>query len=171
MKKAAMLAAATMLLLALAACAPAVPETIELETMDGQTESVSTQGMSDNQIEALQAVASGESNMMTLMQSGLFTSEEMADMGLGGAGRGIQGGPMNMDLDMDALDLTGLTDEQIAYIEDIAAGEKTPQQAVRDGVLTMQEMQDIGLMGMRPEGGRPEGAGPPEGGQRGQGGK
>jgi len=169
MKKTAMLAAATMLLLALAACAPAVPETIELETMDGQTVSVSTQGLSENQIEALQAVASGESNMMTLMQSGLFTSEEMADMGLGGAGRGMQGGAM--DLDMDALDLTGLTDEQIAYIEDIAAGEKTPQQAVRDGVLTMQEMQDIGLMGMRPEGGRSEGAGPPEGGQRGQGGE
>jgi hypothetical protein len=134
---------------------------LEIEDLQGNTIEVSTQGLSDEQIEALTDVASGDSDLKALVRSNLFTQQELTKIGLtpvGNMSMPAQGGRMNnddfSDVDIDSLNLEGLTEEQVSAVEDIIAGDLSPQGAVDDGVLTMQELQQTGLLTDMPQGGQ-----------------
>lgn len=144
-------------------------KTIEIPLMDGSVVEVETKGMSGEQVQLMEQVASGEADMMSLMQSGLFTPEELTDMGLSlGGGRmnpeGM-GGKMQdfSSIDINDLNLDGLSDEQIDAVKSLIAGEKTMQEIMSEGLLSQEQLAGIGLMG----GQRPGNAG---GGQGGPGG-
>ena len=156
MKKSILIVLIVAAALVFAACGNA--GVIEIENMNGDVIEISTKDTTDEQIEALQSVASGESNVMELMRSGAFTPEELEELGLGGGMGNMPQGGVNREtdfsnVDIDELDLSGLSDEQISAVEDIIAGEITPQEAADDGVLTMEELTQIGLMGNMPQGG------------------
>ena len=136
-------------------------EIIEIKDFEGNTIEVSTQGLSGEQIEALAGVSSGNSNLKVLMRSGLFTQEELAEMGVvpvGGESAPVQGNRMDSDdfsdVDINSLNLDGLTEMQISVFKDMIAGEISLQEAMDDGVFTMQELQQTGLLGDMPQGGQ-----------------
>lgn len=51
---------------------------------------------------------------------------------------------------MDDLNLDGLDDAQITVIQETLDGERTVQSLIEDGILTMEEMKQIGLAGGMP---------------------
>lgn len=136
-------------------------EVIDIKDFEGNTIEVSTQGLSGEQIEALTDVSLGNSDLRVLLRAGLFTPQELAEIGLapvGDANISAQGGRLNSndfsDVDIDSLNLEGLTEIQERAIRDIVAGDITLQKAVDDGVLTMQELQQTGLLGGMQQGGQ-----------------
>lgn len=75
---------------------------IEIQLPDGTTVTVETKEMSKEQVSALEQVADDYSNLLNLVQDGIFTADELADMGLNignsapganvGSGSGSHGG-------------------------------------------------------------------------------
>ena len=124
---------------------------IEIRDFEGNLIEISTSGMTDEQIQALKDVSSGDSNIRELNMNGLFSQEELAQMGIADRNgtRSVRPGGAR-DVDIEDLDLAGLSEEQIEAVEDIAAGRISPQEAVEKGVLTMPELQQIGLLGGMP---------------------
>ena len=55
---------------------------IEIQLPDGTTVTVETKEMSKEQVSALEQVADDYSNLLNLVQDGIFTADELADMGL-----------------------------------------------------------------------------------------
>ena len=131
-------------------------EVIEIEIMDGQKVEISTEGMTEEQIKALEDVASGDSDMMEGFRSGLFTPEEIKDMGLGAAsGKLTQpDGERSVDysgIAIEDLNLDGLSEEQISAVKDILNGELTVLEAVQSGVISKDEIKKIGLFEQMPQ--------------------
>lgn len=153
MKKSIMIMLIVAAVLVLVSCGKA--GIVEIEGMDGNTVEVSTQGMTNDQIKALEDVASGDSNIMELLRSGLFTPEEITNLGFNTVGKASQAGEMRgmdfSDIALEDLDLDGLSQEQIDVIEQIISGEITPQEATQDGVLSMEDLVGAGLVDKMPQ--------------------
>lgn len=156
------LAAVMSLALLMTACGSG---TIEIPLLDGSSVEVSTKGLSDEQVQALEEVSKGEKIMNMLVQSGLFTRGELEDMGIpleAGAPGGNPGGRFVndfSDIKIEDLNLEGLTDVQIEAIKQVLAGEKVLQTLIKDGILTQEQLWASGLInsstGLRPgSGGR-----------------
>ena len=168
------------------------PSVIEIEAFDGSVVEVSTDGLSDEQIEAIQSVAEN-GNMQNLMISGLFTADELSELGLsmgGGNAGGNPGGRMQgdgefaggmpgdmdfSDINIDDLDTESLNDEQIDLLNQLIAGDVELEDVIAGEILTMEDLQAIGAIqgfgGMDdPRGGmgnpQGEGGAPPEGEDR-----
>lgn len=131
-------------------------DVIVLKNMNGNDIEVSTEGMTDDQIKALEDVASGDSNIVELLRSGSFTPEEISEMGFAATGKPSQADGMRSmdfsDVEIEDLDLDGLSQDQIDVIEDILSGELTIQEATQDGVLSMEDIMGTGLVGKLPQG-------------------
>lgn len=126
---------------------------IEITGIGEETITVSTEGLSAEQIDGLQSVADGESDMRQMMQNGLFSQEEIAELGLmpnAGAPGASKGGKELENLTMDELNLDGLDDAQITAIQEVLDGERTLESLVEDGILSMEELKQVGLMGDMP---------------------
>lgn len=131
---------------------------IVLKDMNGNDIEVSTQGMTDNQIEALESVASGESNIMDLIMGGLFTPNDFTEMGVGTRG-GMNSSQVGMmkdrdfsDQNVEDLNLDGLNQQQIDALDQIINGELTVQKAIQGGVLSMEDIIETGLVSELPQG-------------------
>lgn len=124
---------------------------VKIKGKDGNTIEVSTQNMTDDQIKALKDVASGDSNIMELLRSGLFTLDEIKEMGFATGGKPSQAGEARgMDFSnvvIQDLNLDGLSQEQVDIIEDIISGELTLAEATQGGVLSLEDLEGIGLAG------------------------
>lgn len=131
-------------------------DVIVLKDMNGNDIEVSTEGMTADQIEALKDMASGDSNMMEIMRSGVFTADDIAEMGFGTrVGMNSSQAGMNRDysnVNIEDLNLDGLSQEQIDVIENIIREELTMQEAIKDGVLSMEDLMETGLVGKLPQG-------------------
>lgn len=77
-RKMALLVIAMVVLLVAVSCGTS--NEIEISGFGGQTITVNTDGLSAEQIDALQSAANGESDIKQLMQSGLFSLEEMREL-------------------------------------------------------------------------------------------
>lgn len=151
-RKIALLVIAMVVLLVAVSCGTS--NEIEISGFGGQTITVNTDGLSAEQIDALQSAANGESDIKQLMQSGLFSLEEMRELGLmpnvGARAAKIGNGFSFGNMTMDDLNLDGLDDVQITAIQEVLDGERTVQSLIEDGILTMEEMEQIGLTGGMP---------------------
>lgn len=130
--------------------------TIEIRGIDGEIVEVATKGLSDEQIDALERTAAGDSNIMSLLQSGLFTQEELEELNLFNADFNRElnapGAFPAMDfssIDIDELNLTGLIETQVDEIKKLLAGESTIQEVLESGLLTQNELTAIGLFPAR----------------------
>lgn len=164
-KKTLTIVSAVVLSVALTACSA---KTIEIPMFDGTTIEVETKDMSKEQIQALEQIESGDSNIMSLMQSGLFTVEELTELGLNAGGRmpggmqsEMQGGIIQdfSSVNISDLNLDGLSDDQINSIKSLIAGETTMQEVLSSGMLTQEQLSNSGLIagtrqGQTPGGGR-----------------
>lgn len=148
--------------------------TIEIPMFDGSTVEVSTKDMTKEQVQALEQIAAGEASMTMLVQNGLFTQEEMGELGLIIGNRGlaagdgeVQGGEfpgINLDADLSSLDindlnLEGLSPSQVEAIEQAIAGERTLQSLIDEDILVLKQLRTIGLIGADAVGGGPGGGG------------
>lgn len=142
-------------------------KTLEIESLDGITVEVSTEGLSDEQIEALKSVQNDESSLKELILSGIFTQEYLEELGLTPnqsslLGRGDVGfdkdptalTPNFADIDIDDLNLEGLTDEQVVIVNQLLNEEVTIQEVITAGVLTNEDLRSIGLISTNTVGGR-----------------
>lgn len=131
---------------------------IVLKDMNGNDIEVSTEGMTGDQIEALESVASGESNIMDLIMGGLFTPDDFTEMGVGTrGGMNLSQAGMMKDRDfsyqnVEDLNLDGLNQQQIDALDQIINGELTMQKAIQGGVLSMEDIMGTGLVGELPQG-------------------
>lgn len=134
---------------------------IEITGFGGEAITVNTDGLSAEQINALQSVADGGSDIRELMQSGLFSLEEIQELGLmpNAAQGGVKMGGNLKNLTMEDLNLDGLDAAQIEEIQKVLDGKRTPQSLIEEGLLTLEEMKQVGLMGDLPAA-RKEGAVP-----------
>ena len=125
-------------------------KTIELYLPDGSVVEVSTKEMTDEQVELIERLAQGEADMMELMNSGLFTQEELTSFGFNEGFR--PGGVPNefiqdfSNISLDELNLDGFTDEQITSVKDIISGEKNIQSVITEGILTQEQLQNSGFL-------------------------
>jgi len=147
---------AVIMILALTACGS---KSIEVPMPNGTVIEVETKEMSKEQIEALEQVATGENKLMSLMQSGVFTTDELVDLGLFAGDRiegGMQGGfpgsrSANIDqnissLDINDLNLDGLSEDQVNAIKSLLAGDTTIQEIVNEGILSQVQLAEIGVI-------------------------
>ncbi len=147
--------------------------TIEIPMFDGSTVEVNTKDMTKDQVQALEQIAAGEASMAVLVQNGLFTQEEMTELGLVIGNRGLAGGGetsgggfpginLNADLssiDINDLNLEGLSPSQVEAIEQAIAGERSLQSLIDEDVFVLKQLRTIGLLGADAVGGRPGGVG------------
>ncbi len=142
-------------------------KTIEIESLDGTTVEVSTEGLSEEQIEALESVQNDEISLKELILSGLFTQEYLEELGLtpnqpslimrsdGEFARDqISLIPDFADIDINDLNLEGLSDEQVVIIKQLLNEEVTLQEVISAGVLTNEDLRNIGLISANAVGGR-----------------
>jgi len=120
--------------------------TLEIENMDGEIIKVSTSGLSDEQVVALESVADGENTLMYLIQSGLFTREKLAELNLfKNVGINNENIVDYSTINIDELNLENLSDNQINAIKQLIAGDITIQSILRDGILTRVQLENIGI--------------------------
>ncbi|MCK5759494.1 MAG: hypothetical protein KAH14_10410, partial [Clostridiales bacterium] len=123
-----------------------------------------TKGLSKEQVQALEQVAEGELNLKLLLQDELFTEEELDEIGIMPANRlpaASDRGAINIDLselDINDLNLEGLTDIQIEAVKQAIAGEKTLQSMMSERLFTQDELRAIGLIGTDGLGGQGQGS-------------
>jgi hypothetical protein len=131
-------------------------DTVTIMGSDGNEITIKTKDFSEDQIQALKDVSDGTQDLDTVIRSGLFTFRQMQEMGLMSAdAMNRTGGPMGqgggfpeMDMsgiDINDLDLEGLSEEQIQAVKDVLDGKRTLQSLMDDSVLTMEEFRSIGL--------------------------
>jgi hypothetical protein len=131
-------------------------DSITIKSSDGNEITIKTDGFSEDQIQALKDVRDGTQDLETVIRSGLFTFKQMQEMGLmsadsmnrAGGPMGQGGGFPEMDIsgiDINDLDLEGLSEEQIQAVKDVLGGKRTLQSLIDDSVLTMEEFRGIGF--------------------------
>ncbi|MBN2852143.1 MAG: hypothetical protein JXQ23_05340 [Clostridia bacterium] len=126
---------------------------IEIKGITGEIIEVDTKDLSKEQIEALEKTAAGDYNIMSLMQSGVFTQEELMELNLFNndvnRGFGDMGEIPGFDfsaVDINDLNLDNLTQDQIDAVKNLISGETTLQEVLENGVLTNADLTAIGLM-------------------------
>lgn len=139
-------------------------KTIKIERFDGKTIEISKDGLSDEQIEVLEEVANG-SEMSTLIQSDLFTKDELTEMNI--LNNFEEKNPFDKmkivpetdfsEIDINDLDLENLSDVQIETVKKLIAGEITLQEITSKGLILRTDLINIGLIQAGPSGGRGKG--------------
>jgi len=143
--------------------------TLEIKDMNGDVIKVSTSGLSDEQVVALESVANEQNNLIYLMQSGLFTREKLIELNLfKNIGMDNEKIVDYSTIKIDDLNLEGLSDNQINAIKQLIAGDITIQSILRNGTLTRVQLESIGLpMSGTVGGGRGQGQGQGSSGKNG----
>ncbi len=127
---------------------------ISITGNDGKVISIDTEGFSKDQETLLKEVANGKESINTLLQSDLFTEEEKQSMGLIPTREKERTSSIAGDnfskidlsgIDINSLDLEELSDEQIQAIKDVISGDRTFGSLIEENILSMEELQRIGL--------------------------
>ncbi|MCK5811689.1 MAG: hypothetical protein KAG94_02210 [Clostridiales bacterium] len=134
-------------------------KTLEIKTLDGTLIEVSTEGLSDEQIDALEDVQNDKISLKELMLSGLFTQEHLSELGLtpNQSNIGLRGNgefdrdqvsliPNFTDIDINDLNLEGLSDEQVGIVKQLLNEEVTLQEVISAGVLANEDLRNMGLI-------------------------
>jgi len=135
-------------------------KSIKIENFDGEIIEILKDGLTDEQITILEDVEAG-SNLTTLLQSGLFTQQQLIDLKLipDVEERNTFKGFLENDfskIDIDSLNLEGLSEAQVEAVKKLIAGEMTMQEIISSQIITRPQLATIGLVTAR--GGMGEGA-------------